>query len=73
MITAADAGYEKARGGFDLSQLHQPTMVVEASNAADVTASLGFAQRHDIPVAVQATGHGTSGALRNGLLISTRR
>ncbi|MGI3782751.1 MAG: FAD-binding oxidoreductase, partial [Janthinobacterium lividum] len=73
MITAADAEYEAARGGFDLSQLHEPTLIVEAGNVGDVAASLGFAERHHLPVAVQATGHGTSGALRGGLLISTRR
>ena len=34
-------------------------MVVEARGAADVRAAVVAAREHDLPLAVQATGHGT--------------
>jgi FAD/FMN-containing dehydrogenase len=50
-----------------------PMLVAEASGADDVRAALSWARRHDIPFAVQSTGHGTVVASDGGLLIKTHR
>jgi FAD/FMN-containing dehydrogenase len=46
-------------------------MVVEASRAADVRAAVVAAREHDLPLAVQATGHGTHAAPDGAILIRT--
>jgi FAD/FMN-containing dehydrogenase len=37
-----------------------PAMVVQASGAPDVRAAVVAAREHDLPLAVQASGHGTT-------------
>ena len=37
---------------------HTPAIAVGAATAEDVAAAVGFAVRHGLRVAVQATGHG---------------
>src|SRR5690349_17958799 len=65
-------GYAEEVAGFQTSVASEPAVVVAAENADDVVAAVKYAAEHDLPVAVQATGHGlTAGA--DGLLISTRR
>ena len=54
----ADAGYTAACGGFNLSHQQRPALAVEVADAADVAATVRFARRHGLSVAVQATGHG---------------
>ena len=49
-----------------------PLAVVEARTAADVRTAVRFGQRHRVPVAVQATGHGVTATLEGALLVSTR-
>jgi len=48
-----------------------PAVVAVAANASDVRAALTAARRHDLPFAVQATGHGTHVALDGGILLNT--
>jgi FAD/FMN-containing dehydrogenase len=48
-----------------------PAMVVEASGAADVRAAVVAAREHDLPLAVQATGHGTHVASDGAILLRT--
>jgi FAD/FMN-containing dehydrogenase len=48
-----------------------PAMVVEASRAADVRAAVVAAREHDLPLAVQATGHGTHVASDGAILVRT--
>jgi FAD/FMN-containing dehydrogenase len=65
-------GYAEEVAGFQTSVPSSPAVVVAAENADDVVAAVKYAADHDLPVSVQATGHGlTAGA--GGLLISTRR
>jgi hypothetical protein len=52
---------------------HRPAVVVGATCAADVAAAVAWARDHDLPIAVQATGHGPVRAATGCLLISTRR
>ncbi|NEE04009.1 FAD-binding oxidoreductase [Phytoactinopolyspora halotolerans] len=68
-----DAGYDEERHGFSLAAVHRPDLIVGAAGSADVQAAVAYADRHRIPVAVQATGHGAPSPAAGGLLITTRR
>jgi FAD/FMN-containing dehydrogenase len=46
-------------------------MVVEAAGASDVRAAVVAAREHDLPLAVQATGHGTHVPADGALLVRT--
>ncbi|HEY2698114.1 MAG TPA: FAD-binding oxidoreductase [Pseudonocardiaceae bacterium] len=67
-VTSADA---VDTAGFQLASPHRPSIVVRASSAADVVAAVYYATAHDLPVGVQATGHGRSVAIDGGVLIDT--
>ncbi|MFL1429787.1 MULTISPECIES: FAD-binding oxidoreductase [unclassified Nocardiopsis] len=64
-------GHERARTGVQLLDPHRPAAVVEAADADDVRAAVAWAAEHDLPVAVQATGHGRGTGLSGGVLIDT--
>ena len=49
----------------------RPAVVAVATGAADVQAALLAAREHDLPFAVQATGHGTYVPSDGGLLLKT--
>ncbi len=66
-------GYEAEVAGFQTAVPSKPAVVVGATSAADIVAAVRYAAAHDLPVAVQATGHGLAVAADGGLLISTRR
>ncbi len=68
-----EEGYDAEIAGFQTAYTHRPALVVGARHAEDVRAAVEYAARHDLPIAVQATGHGLSVALDGGVLISTRR
>ncbi|CAM4444183.1 FAD-binding oxidoreductase [Nocardia ninae] len=68
-----DPGYDEEIAGFQTAYTHRPALVVGAVHAEDVRAAVEYAARQDLPVAVQATGHGLSVAADGGVLISTRR
>ncbi len=72
--TAADhAGYDEERTGFNLALDHRPDVVLAAATSADVVEGIRFAAEENLPVDVQATGHGAHKAMDGGLLITTRR
>ena len=58
---------------WNLAFEHHPAVVVGATCAADVVAAVSWARRYDLPIAVQATGHGAMRSMSGCLLISTRR
>ena len=58
---------------FNLATTHRPTVVVGATSAADVAAAVTWAVAHDLPVAVQATGHGPVQPVEDALLVTTSR
>jgi FAD/FMN-containing dehydrogenase len=58
---------------WNLAFEHRPAVVVGATCAADVAAAVSWARQHDLPIAVQATGHGPVRSVSGCLLISTRR
>lgn len=73
VFVPGDAGYDEERGGFQLAGQHRPAVVVGALGAEDVRLAVRHAAAHDLPVAVQNTGHGLPAGAEGGLLISTRR
>ena len=70
-LTRDDSGYDAARTGFQTYRPHEPDIIVTAHTAADVQAAVRYARRHDLPVAVQASGHGLATAAERGVLIDT--
>ena len=66
-----DAGYEEARRPLFPTIDPRPAVVVEAYSSADVRAALALAREHDVPFAVQATGHGTKVPSDGGVLVKT--
>jgi FAD/FMN-containing dehydrogenase len=71
--TPDDPGYDDARATWNLAFDPRPAIVVEAADADDVAVAMTFADRADLGVAVQATGHGLTASFDDALLISTRR
>ncbi|WP_066362367.1 FAD-binding oxidoreductase [Herbidospora mongoliensis] len=59
--------------GFNLAVRHHPALVAEAETAEDVAEAIAHAASHDLPVAVQATGHGAVEPADGAVLILTSR
>jgi hypothetical protein len=70
---AGDRAYAEGHAGFNVAVTHAPAVVVMAENARDVAEAVRFAAANDMPVAVQATGHGARRPLDGGVLINTSR
>jgi FAD/FMN-containing dehydrogenase len=51
----------------------RPAALVAAADAADVAATVAWAARRGLRVAVMATGHGLNAAVEDGVLITTDR
>ncbi|MEV5749554.1 FAD-binding oxidoreductase [Actinoallomurus sp. NPDC052308] len=66
-------GYDGERLGYQRLAPHRPAVIVGAADAEDVRAAVEYAAARGLRVAVQATGHGLGRALRDGVLIGTRR
>jgi FAD/FMN-containing dehydrogenase len=66
-----DPGYDTHRQPLYTTIDPRPAAVVEACGPADVRAAVVAARRHDLPLAVQATGHGTHVAADGALLLKT--
>jgi FAD/FMN-containing dehydrogenase len=73
VLRPGDDGYDEERSGFQRAVAHRPDVIVGATTAADVRAAVEYASAHDLPVAVQGTGHGLSIAGAGGVLITTGR
>lgn len=72
VLRPGEEGYAEHVAGFNLATTHTPELVVAATSAADVAATVGWAAAAGLPVGVQATGHGANVAVDRGVLISTR-
>ena len=66
-----DEAYNTARATWSGAVDQRPALVAEALGAADVQAAVTAARRHGLPLAVQATGHGTHVACDGGVLLKT--
>ena len=71
-FTPDQPGYREEIAGFQTGITSTPKLVVAATSADDVAAAVRLAAERDLPVSVQATGHGLR-APAEGVLISTRR
>jgi FAD/FMN-containing dehydrogenase len=76
--TVSGAVHLPGEPGYDVHRrpLHdtidpRPAMVVQAAGAADVRAAVVAAREHDLPFAVQATGHGTHVPADGAVLVRT--
>src|SRR3954452_12409457 len=73
VLEPGDTGYDDEVAGFNQIVTHRRPMVVGAAGADDGAAAGRVAVRHALSVSLQATGHGASFPVEDGLLISTRR
>src|SRR5688572_25228373 len=73
VLTEGDAEFAGGCAGYNVAVVHRPDVLVGATCAADVAATIGWAAEHGLPVAVQATGHGATERMVDGVLISTRQ
>ncbi len=73
LLHPGEPGYDDELAGFQTGFTQRPELVVPARSAADVIAAVRLAAARNLPVAVQATGHGLPGSAEGGVLITTRR
>jgi FAD/FMN-containing dehydrogenase len=73
VLRPGDPGYEDELAGFQTGFVQRPAVVFAASCAEDVIAAVRYAAERGLPVGVQATGHGLSGASEGGVLVTTKR
>jgi hypothetical protein len=73
VLLPGEVGYDTERNGWNLIVEHHPVMIVVAAGTEDVVAAVRYAASADLPVAVQATGHGPSVPADGAVLINTRR
>lgn len=71
VLLPGDADYDEARKAWNLSFQHHPALIVRAKTANDIAAAVRFAREAELPVAVQATGHGVARPADGALLIIT--
>jgi FAD/FMN-containing dehydrogenase len=62
VLVRDDPGYDEARAIWNGDIDQRPAVVSQCRNADDVAASLAFAQRNGLEVAVRGGGHGFSGS-----------
>src|SRR5918996_1071935 len=66
-----DSAYNENRKPLRADLDPHPALVVRAGGVADVKNAVRAARDHDLPFAVQATGHGTHTAADGALLLQT--
>src|SRR5215216_7227062 len=61
VIRPTDPEYEHARHGFNALIDRRPAVIVRCAGADDIALALGFAQGHELEVAVRGGGHNPAG------------
>jgi FAD/FMN-containing dehydrogenase len=61
VIRPTDGEYEKARRGFNALIDRRPALIARCVGADDIAIALGFAQGHELEVAVRGGGHNPAG------------
>ena len=61
VLTAADRGYDEARGIFNAMIDKRPALIVQCTGVADVIASVRFAKDHRLLTSIRGGGHGIAG------------
>ena len=72
-IFPSDPGYHAARFAWNAAVDQRPAVVVMAERAQDVVEAVQYARQHDLPVAVQGTGHGVIRKADGAVLINTAK
>lgn len=73
VIVPSDTDYDSARMGWNLTVQQFPAVIVVADSVADVVAAVEYANRENLAVGVQATGHGIPRNCDGGVLIRIGR
>jgi FAD binding domain-containing protein/berberine-like enzyme len=73
VLTADHPEFEAEVAPFNVAARHTPHVAVGALDASDVVEAVRWATRNNLPISVQATGHGAVVSFDRGLLISTKR
>lgn len=68
-----DSEYDAERVGWNTGLTQRPHMIMLAEEAADVALAMNYAATSNLPVAVQATGHGVSVPADGAVLVNTRK
>ncbi|MFC3500159.1 FAD-binding oxidoreductase [Micromonospora krabiensis] len=71
VLLPGDPGYDDHRKPLNPALDPRPAVVVRAADTSDVRQAVLAARRHALPLAVQATGHGTHVAHDGALLLHT--
>ena len=61
IITAADSGYEAARGVWNLMIDRRPAMIVRPRTASDIQTAVALARDRRLPLAIRSGAHGIAG------------
>src|SRR5215471_13142672 len=74
LIGPADPGYDEARVLFNAMFDKHPALIAQCASADDVAAAIGFARRHDLPVAIHGGGHNGAGlgSVDDGVVVDMR-
>ena len=73
VLSPDHADFASATAAWVANTVHTPSLVVLAETAQDVVEAVKFARAHNLPVSVQATGHGAVAPIDNGVLVNTSR
>ncbi|HEY7049030.1 MAG TPA: FAD-binding oxidoreductase [Jatrophihabitantaceae bacterium] len=73
MFGPDDEGYAEASISWNAAFVHRPAFVALPTSAAELIAAVRYAAEHDLPIAVQNTGHGAECSYDGALLINTSR
>jgi FAD/FMN-containing dehydrogenase len=66
-----EPGYDEHRRGWNRTVDSRPALIAAAATAGDVRTAVLAARTHDLPLAVQATGHGLVAPADGALLLKT--
>jgi hypothetical protein len=61
VIGPSDDGYDTHREVWNAIVDHRPTLIAQATSAADVAAAIRFARKHDLDIGVKCGGHSVLG------------
>ncbi len=73
LLRPGGAGYADECAGFQLGFAQGPAVVFAAASTQDVVTAVRYAAARNLPLGVQATGHGLPGDAEGGVLVTTRR